>query len=62
MEKYIYWFVSAGKQGDIYKAVLFQSQPLHSNRFNLAMGADEGREFKPFEKDKIYDVILVKRK
>lgn len=136
-QKDVYWFVSVGKQGDIYKGVLFQSLPSHSNRFNLAMGdinlqtglvefdelsgngdarkvfatvadiiddytaiypereifvsgnttdkkrsysfmtgwylheikiafqiwgADEDGEFKPFEKDKIYDAILVKRK
>ena len=37
LQKDVYWFVSTGKQGDIYKAVLFQPlQELH--RFNLAMG------------------------
>src|SRR4051794_26184582 len=32
-----YWFVSTGRQGDVYKGVLFQplSEP---DRFNLAMG------------------------
>ena len=25
-------------------------------------GADQGGEFEPFEKDKVYDAILVKRK
>ena len=133
----VYWFVSIGKQGYIYKGVLFQLLPDQSNRFNLAMGdidlqtgvmefdelsgngdarkvfatigdivneyteiypdreifvsgntedkkrsysfmtawyleeikvdfdvwgAEEGDEFEPFEKDKIYDAILVKRK
>jgi len=32
-----YWFVSTGKQGDIYKAVFFQPLP-EPNRFNLALG------------------------
>jgi hypothetical protein len=36
----VYWFVSTGKQGDIYKGVLFQNMedPDHPNWFNLAMG------------------------
>ncbi|MCW3111407.1 MAG: hypothetical protein JWQ09_5913 [Segetibacter sp.] len=37
LQKDFYWFVSSGKQGDIYKGVLFQPLPDH-NRFNLAMG------------------------
>jgi len=32
-----YWFVSSGKQRDIYKGVLFQPLP-ELNRFNLALG------------------------
>jgi len=32
-----YWFISLGKQGHIYKIVLFQELP-EDNRFNLAMG------------------------
>lgn len=136
LQKDVYWFISSGKQGDIYKGVIFQQLPDY-NRFNLAMGdiklrtgqmefdelsgngdarkvfatigeiveeytkiypdriilvsgntdekkrsysfmtgwylddilndfdvwgAKEGVEPEPFEKDKIYDAILVKRK
>jgi hypothetical protein len=40
LQKDIYWFVSTGKQGDIYKGVLFQDISSAENpyRFNLAMG------------------------
>lgn len=34
----IFIVVSIGKQGDIYKGVLFQSLPDNNNRFNPAMG------------------------
>lgn len=37
LQKDVYWFVSTGKQGDVYKGVLFQPLPDY-NRFNLAMG------------------------
>lgn len=135
-QKDSYWFVSTGKQGDIYKGVLFQPLP-ENNRYNLELGdinlqtgkmefeelsgngdarkvfatigeivkeytdnypdreifvsgntddkkrsysfmtawylddilmdfyvwgADEGGDFEAFEKDKIYDAILVKGK
>jgi hypothetical protein len=37
LQKDGYWFVSSGKQGDVYKGVWFQSFP-ESEWFNLAMG------------------------
>ncbi len=37
LQKDVYWFVSTGKQGDIYKGILFQPL-LEPNRYNLAMG------------------------
>jgi hypothetical protein len=36
-QKDAYWFMSSGKQGTIYKGVLFQQLPQY-NWFNLAMG------------------------
>lgn len=42
LENDVYWFVSTGRRGDIYKGVWFQKLP-EENRYNLALGDIDGK-------------------